>query len=102
MIKTKISGERKELLRWNKKSFFTICKGLSIKQVTQYLLEGESPNLSNNLFSIKSNYGVILANIFSSCLGFWQISNSWAVNVSLEWVLIPKRFTYILLTVSSF
>ena len=28
------------------KAFFIICKGLSIKQITQMLLEGESPTLN--------------------------------------------------------
>ena len=36
----KISWQRKELLRWSKKTFFFIFKGLSLKQ-----LEGESPTL---------------------------------------------------------
>ena len=54
VTKTKISSERKELLRWNKKAFFIIPKGLSIKQITQIFVEGESSTL--NLLSIKLNY----------------------------------------------
>ena len=36
MTKTQISWERKELLRWNKKQFFIIFKGLFMKQITQF------------------------------------------------------------------
>ena len=35
--------KKKELLRWNKKRFFIISKGLLINQITQIFLEGESP-----------------------------------------------------------
>ena len=44
------SWERKDHLRWNKKRFFLIFKGLSIKQIKQVFLEGESPTL--NIFLI--------------------------------------------------
>ena len=40
--------QQKELLRWNKKHFFIIFKGLSMKQITQIFLEGESPTLRNS------------------------------------------------------
>ena len=32
--------------KMKQKAFFTIFKGLSMKQITQFFLEGESPTLS--------------------------------------------------------
>ena len=45
--KNLISWEGKELSRWNKKQFFVIFKGLSLKQIKQFSLEGESPTLKH-------------------------------------------------------
>ena len=45
LTKTRISWERENLLRWNKKTFSIIFKGLSIKQITQIFLQGKSPSL---------------------------------------------------------
>ena len=42
-IKTLISSEWAELLRWSKMTFSIMFEGLSLKQI--FLLEGESPNL---------------------------------------------------------
>ena len=39
----------KELLRWNKKHFFIIFEGLSMKQITQICLEGGSSTLKLNI-----------------------------------------------------
>ena len=41
-----ISWARKELSRWNKKHFLLFSKGLSLKQMKHFLLEGESPTLA--------------------------------------------------------
>ena len=44
--KLKHLKNEKELLRWNKKHFPSFLKGLSIKQITQFFLEGESPTFN--------------------------------------------------------
>ena len=54
VTKTEISSERKELLRWNKKAFFIISKGFSIKQITHFFLEGESPTLKMLFYELAS------------------------------------------------
>ena len=41
-----ISWARKKLSRWNKKHFLLFSKGLSLKQIKHFLLEGESPTLA--------------------------------------------------------
>ena len=44
----KLVPKRKELLRWNKKAFSTIFhQGFSMKQITQFLLQGECPTLKS-------------------------------------------------------
>ena len=50
VTKDLISWEQKKLLRQNKKTFFIIFKWLSIKQITQRFLEGESPNFQQGCF----------------------------------------------------
>ena len=41
------------LLKRNKKHFLVIFEGLSIKQITQTFLEGESPTLSLHLEEVE-------------------------------------------------
>ena len=43
--KIQISWEQEKLLRWNKKAFFIIFEGLSLKQIKTFFLKGESPTL---------------------------------------------------------
>ena len=51
LIKPFFLHDQKKLLRLNKKPFFIIFKGLSIKQIKHSFLEGESPTLSKHNFS---------------------------------------------------
>ena len=46
---TNIPWERKDLLRWNKKTFFITSKGLSIKQITFGRIESDFTVTSNSL-----------------------------------------------------
>ena len=55
VTKDLISWEQKKLLRQNKKTFFIIFKWLSIKQITQRFLEGESPNFQQGCFQHSSS-----------------------------------------------
>ena len=45
VTKTKIFWKQKELLRWNKNAFLVIFKGLSVKLITQFFLEGKNRTL---------------------------------------------------------
>ena len=46
MIKTQISGEQKELLRWNKKNSSSFSKGFQWSKLHIFFLEGDSPTLT--------------------------------------------------------
>ena len=59
---TNIPWERKDLLRWNKKTFFITSKGLSIKQITFGRIESDFTVTSNSLRT-KATIGGVLLNI---------------------------------------
>ena len=46
------------------KAFFIIFKGLSVKQITQFFLEGESPTLT---------YGLLRSHAHEHCHQYWDI-----------------------------
>ena len=101
----------KKRLRWNKKHFFILFKGLSMKKITQIFLEGESPALKSlrttpsNSFFIRSSqfnfYGSLAyKNILSvSCQWFIKFSSTLdfpdaeppAITILLGWLRIFGR-----------
>ena len=68
-VKTKIwiSWERKELLRWNKKHFFIIFIGLSLKQIKQIFFEGDSSTLTSAFYIGQKTDNITIKRIDNEC-----------------------------------